>query len=138
MQKKIIFCLCLVFACVFFIRADDGKLGLGPNVRISIVADSIPLNQLVWILPQGFDGNESVVRFLVGRGFLFQQVLQQTPQQDPHEGQPSHCVNYPKEKNKAHYCECKKTADSCDQEDTKCKVYCRKNHCHCFHPTCDS
>ena len=54
-----------------------------------------------------------------------------------HDGQPSHCSNA-KTAPAAHKCDCKKTEDACDVEDKKCKVYCRKNHCHCFHPACDS
>ena len=56
---------------------------------------------------------------------------------DEHEGQPSHCSNA-KTAPAAHKCDCKKTEDACDVEDKKCKVYCRKDHCHCFHPACDS
>jgi hypothetical protein len=59
-------------------------------------------------------------------------------QQDPHEGQPERCTNARTEKGKPHFCECKKEPDSCDVEDKKCKVYCHKNHCHCFHVGCDS
>jgi len=58
-------------------------------------------------------------------------------QEDPHAGQVDHCTNA-KTAPAAHKCECKKTADACDTEDKQCKVYCRKNHCHCFHPACDS
>lgn len=54
-----------------------------------------------------------------------------------HEGQPDHCSNA-KTAPAAHKCECKKTEDACDVEDKTCKVYCRKDHCHCFHPACDS
>jgi len=60
-----------------------------------------------------------------------------TQQEDPHDGQPDHCTNA-KNAPAAHKCECKKTEDACDVEDKKCKVYCRKDHCHCFHPACDS
>lgn len=63
--------------------------------------------------------------------------LQISQQQYPHEGQPSHCSNA-KTAPKAHQCECKKSEDDCDTEDKNCKVYCRKNHCHCVHPACDS
>jgi len=56
---------------------------------------------------------------------------------DEHEGQPAHCSNA-KTAPAAHKCTCKKTEDACDVEDKKCKVYCRKDHCHCFHPACDS
>lgn len=56
---------------------------------------------------------------------------------DPHEGQPDHCTNA-KNAPAAHKCACAKTEDACDVEDKKCKVYCRKDHCHCFHPSCDS
>lgn len=62
---------------------------------------------------------------------------QDTPQPDPHEGQPDMCSNA-KNAIPAHKCECKKTADACDVEDKKCKKYCQKQHCHCFHPACDS
>ena len=58
-------------------------------------------------------------------------------QEDPHEWQPEHCSNA-KTAPKAHKCECKKSAESCDVEDKACKVYCRKNKCYCFHPACDS
>jgi hypothetical protein len=58
-------------------------------------------------------------------------------QEDPHASQPDHCTNA-KNAPAAHKCDCKKTANACDLEDRKCRVYCRKNHCHCFHPECDS
>lgn len=68
-------------------------------------------------------------------------VAQQEPPAPGHEGQPDHCSNA-KTAPKAHKCECKKTpgedGSGCDTEDKACKVYCRKNHCHCFHPACDS
>ena len=80
----------------------------------------------------------------VGAGLLgvgAAQLDSQTPavaaQADEHEGQPDHCTNA-KNAPAAHKCECKKTEDACDMEDKKCKVYCRKDHCHCFHPACDS
>ena len=60
-----------------------------------------------------------------------------TQTEDPHDGQPDHCSNA-KAAPVAHKCECKKTAGACDVEDKKCKVYCRKNRCHCFQPACDS
>lgn len=60
-----------------------------------------------------------------------------SPLATDHDGQPSHCTNA-KTAPAAHKCECKKTEDACDVEDKKCKVYCRKDHCHCFHPACDS
>ena len=59
-------------------------------------------------------------------------------QQDPHEGQLEQCTNARTEKGKAHFCQCKKDAEACDREDKKCKVYCHKDHCHCFHAGCDS
>lgn len=68
-------------------------------------------------------------------GHLDSALAQQ--QEDPHEGQPKHCSNA-KTAPKAHKCDCKKTADACDIEDVKCRVYCRKNKCYCFHPSCDS
>lgn len=68
-------------------------------------------------------------------------VAQQEPPSPGHEGQPSHCSNATTVP-KAHKCECKKTpgedGSGCDTEDKACKVYCRKHHCHCFHPLCDS
>ena len=61
---------------------------------------------------------------------------------DPHAGQPDHCTNA-KDAPQAHRCECSKAEEEdggkgCDVEDVKCRVYCRKDHCHCFHPRCDS
>src|SRR5262245_3348732 len=58
-------------------------------------------------------------------------------QEDPHANQPDHCTNA-KKAPAAHKCDCKKAENACDVEDRKCRVYCRKNHCHCFHPGCDS
>ena len=59
----------------------------------------------------------------------------------PHDQQPSHCSNA-KEAKAPHRCECKKApgedGEGCEREDVKCKVYCKPNHCHCFHPQCDS
>src|SRR5262245_55453681 len=61
---------------------------------------------------------------------------------DDHEGQPDMCSNA-KNAIAAHKCDCMKSPSEeggmgCDTEDKKCKVYCRKDHCHCFHPACDS
>ena len=59
---------------------------------------------------------------------------QQEP--DPHAGQPSYCVNhggfkdFPMEE--PHICACDKPCHEGQPEDTKCLVYCRKDHCHCF------
>ena len=58
-------------------------------------------------------------------------------QDDPHNGQPDQCTNA-KNAPADHKCNCKKVAGACDVEDRKCRVYCRKNHCHCFQPACDS
>jgi hypothetical protein len=63
-------------------------------------------------------------------------VVQEEP--DPHQGQPERCTNARTEKGQPHFCECKKDAEACDAEDKKCKVYCHKDHCHCFHAGCDS
>ena len=60
-----------------------------------------------------------------------------TQTEHPHEGEPDHCSNA-KTAPAAHKCECKKKEGACDVEDKTCRVYCRKNHCHCFHPECDS
>lgn len=66
---------------------------------------------------------------------------QEPPAPDPHEGQVDHCTNA-RGAPKAHLCECKKEPNEdgtgCDIEDKKCKVYCRKQHCHCYQPACDS
>jgi hypothetical protein len=78
--------------------------------------------------------SESPSRGLVVSPSCF--VPQQDP--DPHEGQPERCTNARTEKGKPHFCECKKNAEACDTEDKKCKVYCHKDHCHCFHAGCDS
>lgn len=61
---------------------------------------------------------------------------------DPHKGQPEHCTNA-KTAPAAHKCECKKSPEEsggmgCDVEDVKCRVYCRKDKCYCYHPSCDS
>lgn len=68
-------------------------------------------------------------------------VAQQEPPSPGHEGQPDHCTNATTAP-KAHKCECKKTpgedGSGCDTEDKACKVYCRKNHCHCVHIGCTS
>lgn len=70
-----------------------------------------------------------------------QQESPQPAPDDPHSGQVDHCTNA-KNAPAAHKCECHKEpgvdGSGCDVEDKKCKVYCRRNHCHCFHPACDS
>lgn len=58
----------------------------------------------------------------------------------PHEGQPAYCTNhelpdYPLVA--PHICECERGCTKDDPEDSKCKVYCRKDHCHCL-AECDS
>ena len=62
-------------------------------------------------------------------------------QEDPHANQPDHCSNA-KEADKAHKCDCKKDpgvdGSGCEIEDVKCKKYCKKNKCYCFHHNCDS
>jgi hypothetical protein len=57
--------------------------------------------------------------------------------QDPHQGQPDHCTN-DRNAPDAHKCDCHRSENACEMEDKKCKVYCHKDHCHCFHPGCDS
>jgi hypothetical protein len=61
-------------------------------------------------------------------------------QGDPHEGQPDTCSNH-SSADAAHQCECWRATDCptpdengnpvARAEDPKCKVYCRKDHCHC-------
>lgn len=63
-------------------------------------------------------------------------------QDDPHDGQPEHCTNA-KTAPKAHKCDCKKAPEDaggmgCEIEDVKCRVYCRKDKCYCYHGGCDS
>ncbi len=53
-----------------------------------------------------------------------------------HDGQPAHCQNMDSAKHAAN-CSCKSMnpdGESCDQESSKCKVYCRKEACRCISP----
>lgn len=58
------------------------------------------------------------------------------PPTDPHQGQPSYCVNhggfteFPMEE--PHICACDSPCHEGQPEDAKCLVYCRKDHCHCI------
>lgn len=68
--------------------------------------------------------------------------LSPSPQQDPHAGQPDTCDNHFTTAPAAR-CTCHRT-NTCPQpgepplgEDIKCKVYCRKDHCHCV-ASCDT
>lgn len=62
-----------------------------------------------------------------------------------HNGQPMHCQNHD-HNGWLHNCDCRaEEADHCNpgdpepsaptgRESSKCKVYCRKDHCHCVTP----
>lgn len=60
----------------------------------------------------------------------------QEPTPDPHQGQPAYCVNHPLDEqhpmNQAHACMCAKPCEEGGSEDPMCRVYCRKDHCHCL------
>lgn len=72
---------------------------------------------------------------------LLRSAQQDNPPDDPHANQPEHCTNA-KDAPKAHKCDCKKDpgvdGSGCEIEDIKCKKYCKKNKCYCFHSNCDS
>ena len=57
-------------------------------------------------------------------------------QQEPGPHDLAYCVNHggfpdmPMEE--PHICACDKPCHEGQAEDTKCKVYCRKDHCHCL------
>lgn len=53
-----------------------------------------------------------------------------------HDGQPMYCVNHDTAKHAAN-CSCRSMnpdGESCEQESSKCKVYCRKEACRCANP----
>lgn len=58
----------------------------------------------------------------------------QEPAPDPHS--LAYCVNHPLDKDhpmqEPHVCACAKPCDEGGSEDPMCKVYCRKDHCHCL------
>lgn len=53
---------------------------------------------------------------------------------DPHS--LTYCVNHPLDTDhpmtEPHICACAKPCDEGGGEDPMCKVYCRKDHCHCL------
>lgn len=57
-------------------------------------------------------------------------------QPDSHDGQPEYCVNHPLDKDhpatEPHVCACHKPCEEGEGEDPMCRVFCRKDHCHCL------
>lgn len=51
---------------------------------------------------------------------------------DPHYGQPQWCQNHDDLRGPKN-CDCRKSCEKNEPEDSKCKVYCRKDACTCDH-----
>ncbi len=48
------------------------------------------------------------------------------------------CNNLPPNKGKPGYCDCVRTPETRCMEDTKCRHWCHRDQCECFHPSCNS